>query len=336
MKNLSAALASAVVAASLSVIPQSAMAQDTLVFASQSPGGSNNNNFYGEWAKRVTDQAKGAVKVDLRVGETIANFINSYDRVTSDIIQIGWIIPGLVGGRFPLSDVASLPFIADDNVACSAALAKLYDSGLLDDEFKDIMPLWFGCLTPSYLHWGKEPASLDDLSGQKVRVNGKVPGQVVQLLGGAPISLTGGEMYEAVKRGTIDAIATSWPGFAPYKLVEVTNFHLEVPLGVTPSFHFMSRAKFKSLSKAAQDVILANAGEARSREMGAFIVGEGNRAREGVVAAGQKIVKLAPEKLADWKKRTDAVVADWAKSRNNGDKAVAMFTKAYNDALAAK
>jgi TRAP-type C4-dicarboxylate transport system substrate-binding protein len=307
-----------------------------LVFASQSPGGGPNSIFFNEWAKRVSDQSKGALRVEVRDGETLANFGNVYERVTNDVIQIGWIIHGIVGNKFPLSDVLSLPFIVDDNVACSAAFWRLYKSGLLDAEYRDIQPLWFGCLSTTYLHWAKDPKTTDNLNGLKFRVNNKVAGQVVQLMGGTPISLAGGEMYEALQRGTVDGVTTSWAGFEPYKLIEVTSFHLEVPIGTTPSMHFMSRKKFDSLPQAARDVLMANAGEARSREMGTYIEGSAKRARDAVIAAPDKhkLVKLTPEQLASWKARVASVTENWIKERPGGEKVVEAFTKYYSDALA--
>ncbi len=225
--------------------PYAATAQTRLIFASQSPAGTPNTVFYSNWANRVNEQSNGKLKIEVRDGETLANFITAYDRVNDDVVQIGWIIHSLVGNRFPLSDVSSLPFLGDNNVGCSVASWRLYKSGLLDNEYKDIVPIWFGCLTTTYLHWAKEPKQTDDLGGAKFRVNGKIPAQAVQLLGGTPISMTGGEMYEALQRGIVDGVATSWAGFEPYKLAEVTTYHLEVPISGTPSMHFMSRKKFE-------------------------------------------------------------------------------------------
>lgn len=309
-----------------------------LVFASQSPGGGPNSIFFNEWAKRVSDQSHGALRVEVRDGETLANFGNVYERVTNDVLQIGWIIHGIVGNKFPLSDVLSLPFIVDDNVACSAAFWRLYKSGLLDAEYKDIVPLWFGCLSTTHLHWAKAPKTIENLNGLKFRVNNKVAGQVVQLMGGTPISLAGGEMYEALQRGTIDGATTSWASFEPYKLIEVTSYHVEIPVGTTPSMHFMSRKKFDSLPPAVREVLTANSGEARSREMGAYIDGSAKRARDAVIAAPDKhtLVKPTADQIDAWKKRTASVTENWIKERPGGDKVVQVFTQLYKDALAGR
>ena len=312
-----------------------ANAQTRLIFASQSPAGTPNTVFFNSWAQKVNDQSKGAVRIEVRDGETLANMMTAYDRVADDVIQIGWIFHSLVGNRFPLSEVSSLPFIGDDNVACSAASWRLYKSGLLAGEYQDIKPIWFGCLTTNYLHWAKEPKSFDDLGGLKFRVSGKIPARAIELLGGTPVSLAPGEMYEALQRGTVDGVATTWAGFEPYKLIEVTTTHLEVPLGGIPSMHFMSKKKFDSLPKDVQDVINANSGEEPSRAAGAYFASAAARARAPVAASDkQKIVKLTPEQFDSWKKKVATVTESWVKDRAGGDKAYAEFVKDYNDALA--
>jgi TRAP-type transport system periplasmic protein len=326
-------------AAALAMLPiePSNAQQVRLIFASQSPAGTPNTVFYSNWANRVSEQSNGKLKIEVRDGETLANFITAYDRVSDDVVQIGWIIHSLVGNRFPLSDVSSLPFLGDNNVACSVASWRLYKSGLLDNEYKDIVPIWFGCLTTTYLHWAKEPKQTDDLGGAKFRVNGKIPAQATQLLGGTPISMTGGEMYEALQRGTVDGVATSWAGFEPYKLAEVTTYHLEVPISGTPSMHFMSRKKFDALPKDVQDVLKANSGEEPSRAAGAYFESAAARARAPVAASPQhKMAKLTPEQFSGWKKKVAVVSENWAKDRPNGDKAIEMFNKYYDDVLAGR
>ena len=68
--------------------------------------------------------------------------------------------------------------------------------------------------------------------------------------GGTPISMAAENMYESLQRGTIDGLITSWSAFEPYKLQEVTAYHIEAPLGATPSMFFMARKKFDALPEA--------------------------------------------------------------------------------------
>lgn len=332
MKGMLSRTALALGALALSASFASAADPVKLTFAIMSPAGSPNAAYYGQWVAKVNAAGKGIVEIEARDGETIANFGNVLDRVNSDVIQIGWMLPALLGGKFPLSEVVALPFTGGDSVACSAALWKLYQDGLLANEYKDIQPIWFGCSDPTFIHWAKAPKSVDSLDGVKVRVKSKNEGLAVTGLGGTPVSLVSNEQYEALQRGTIDATNTGWAGFPAYKMNEVTNYHLEASFGMAPTLHFMSKAKFNALPKAVQDVLLANGGVPRSKEMGQYMLDTAKGARDQAISLKHTIVQLSPEQAANWKKKTEGVAAAWAKSVPDGEKVLDAYVKAYTAA----
>jgi TRAP-type mannitol/chloroaromatic compound transport system substrate-binding protein len=77
----------------------------------------------------------------------------------------------------------------------------------------------------------KEINSLDDLVGLKMRIPGQ-GGDVLRALGGSAIALSGGEIYQALQTGSIDA--TEWVGpWNDYSL----GFHREAPYYYGPGFH---------------------------------------------------------------------------------------------------
>lgn len=315
-----------------------AQAQAThLVFPSLSPVGSSESKFFNAWAMKVNDAAKGTLNVEIRDGTSLANFGNVYERVMDDVIQIGWAQQAFVAGKFPLSGVVGLPFLVDNDVAGSVAFWRLYKSGLLDNEYKGIEPLWIALMGATGLHLAKAPATLDNLKGLKIRVNAKVTSDVVTRLGGAPISLAADDMYEGLQRGTIDGVTTSWAAFEPYRLFEVTTYHVEAPLGEAPAMFFMTKAKFDTLPKVAQEALTANSGEAAARAWGVRNVDQTKLMREKTLALpGQKVVQLSPQQYALWKKAVEPVVAGWENDNPGGDKVVTEFRKLYAEAAASK
>lgn len=312
------------------VLPSASAQQTRLTMTSLSPAKSPNSVYFNAWAERVNQASGGTLRIIVRDGTTLANFMNSYDRTINDTVQIGWAIHGLVAGKFPKTGVSGLPFMSDDTARCSATLWKLYKSGLVDSEYKDVVPIMFACLGTSGIHFNKTPVSNSDLSGLKIRVNGKVPSDLVRLLGGAPISLPGGEMYEALQRRTIDGIVTSWSAFAPYKLQEVTNYHIEVPIGESSSMFFMSRKKFDALPAKAQQALLDNGGERNSLELGKFFSGQGDGVRNSLVGdTKQTIVKPTSEQEKVWKDKVSGLLVAWAEGVPDGNKLIETFRSLY-------
>lgn len=308
-----------------------------LLFPSLSPVGSSESGFFNAWAKRVNAASGGTLDVEIRDGTSLANFGNVYERVSDDVIQIGWAQQAFVAGKFPLSGVVGLPFLVDDDIAGSVAFWRLYKTGLLNAEYKGVVPLWVALMGATGLHLAKTPTTLDDLHGLKIRVNAKITSDVVTNLGGAPISLAADDMYEALQRGTIDGVTTSWAAFEPYRLYEVTAYHVQVPLGEAPCMFFMAEAKFNSLPKVAQDALTMASGEAAARAWGMRNVDQTKLMRDKTLSLpGQKIVQLSQQQYALWKKSADPIVTSWEKNNPGGDKVVDEFRKLYAEAASAK
>jgi len=327
-----------VAALTLGCAAQAGWAQETrLIFTSLSPAGSPNSVFFNSWAQRVNEQSGGTLKVEVRDGTTLANFGNSYDRVLADVVQIGWVQPAFVAGKFPLAEITNLPFMTDDDINCSVSLSRYFKSPVMAAELKDVVPVWTSCLAQTGLHFAKPLKSDTDLSGLKLRVAGKVPSQIVDKMGGTPVSMTAESIYEALQRGTIDGMVTSWAAFEPYKFQEVAFYHLEIPIGSSPSMFMMSRAKYDSLPPAARKAIADNTGEAFVREAAKHFAAQATRARSAVAPlSNHKIVTLPPAQLAAQQEKFKPIVADWIKERPGADKAVEIFRDIYTQVKAGR
>ncbi|BBI64117.1 hypothetical protein HSBAA_54230 [Vreelandella sulfidaeris] len=60
---------------------------------------------------------------------------------------------------------------------------------------------------------GRTPIeSIADLEGKRLRLSGRDQGRVLEELGGSQVTLAGGEVYQAIERGVIDAGEFSTPG----------------------------------------------------------------------------------------------------------------------------
>lgn len=261
-----------------------------LAMTSMSPAASNNSIYFNAWATRVNEQSSGTLKVEVKDGQALAHFGNVYDRVTNDVVQIGWSIHQIVAGKFPLTDVGGLPFIAESGEVGSPALWRVYKAGLLDSEYVEIVPLWLSTFPPGNLHFSKAPKSVDDVRGLKFAAAGRMQSLLTERIGGTPISIPSQDMYEALQRGTVDAAIISWAGFAPYKLHEVSSYHVEGPLGQNTSMFFMTRARFNALPAAAKKALEDNGGEAQSRAFGKYLDGEAAKQRAPVKASDKHTV----------------------------------------------
>jgi TRAP-type C4-dicarboxylate transport system substrate-binding protein len=299
-----------------------------LMFATtNAPSTRLNMQFLHPWAEAINQDGKGVIQLDVRDGTAIASVANYYDRVTTGVVQISWGLLSTVAGKFPRADVATLPFMAKSAADGSQALWRLYKAGVLGDEFADLHPLMIIALTPSGIHMSHPLKSLDSLGGAKLVVASKVNADAITLLGGAPLSIPLSDMYEAIQRGTADGAAVAWTSFDPFKLAEVTSYHVDTRLGTSTAMMFMTKAVWDALSPDAHKALDKHSGEAQSRAFGAWWDGERKTGKDTTIARGDKrtIVELTAEQTAAWQKKLEPLNDAWAKNTPDGAKVLAAY-----------
>jgi TRAP-type C4-dicarboxylate transport system substrate-binding protein len=279
------------------------------------------------WAERINEQGKGIIHIDVRDGESIASLANFYSRVQDDVIQISWGLQSAIAGKFPRTAVGGLPFEVDTAENGSVALWRLYQNGLLDAEYDTVQPLYMITLPPAGFHMAKPMKTLDSLKGLKIGIGSRTGSNMIARLGGAPQAMITSDYYTAVQRGMIDGINTQWTAMQPFKLYEVTFYHVEAALGGTTGMVFMNKKKYQALPAAARKIIDDNSGEAQSRLYGAFWDDVNREGRDMVKALGDKhqIVTLPPEIETKWRAEILPVTEDWAKATPDGAKVLAAF-----------
>ncbi len=137
----------------------------------------------------------------------------TFDAVSYGAVEAGWSTPGYWAGKEPaLQLFASVPF----GPSAPEYLAW-FDYGGGKELFEkiyhkhNIHSIICGMTPPEASGWfKKEIKSVDDFKGLKIRFFG-LGGKVLQELGAAPQLIAGGEIYQALELGTIDASEYSMP-----------------------------------------------------------------------------------------------------------------------------
>jgi TRAP-type mannitol/chloroaromatic compound transport system substrate-binding protein len=142
----------------------------------------------------------------------------------------------------------------------------------------------------------KEIATPEDLNGLKMRIGG-FAGRVISKLGASPQQIAGGEIYQALEKGTIDA--AEWVG--PYddeklgfnKVAQFYHYPGWWEGGAALHF-FINTEKWASLPKNYQAIVTAAAGYANV-EMTAKYDALNPAALKRLVAAGVQLKPFSPE-----------------------------------------
>lgn len=262
----------------------------------------------------VEQQSGGRLKCEfypsMQLGGKASDLV---EQLEDGVVDIVVTIPGVTPGRFSGLEGMDMPFT---NVGTSAgqtpALLDFADKYLLETEFRGIKILHMHATDAASLHLGGvQVDSMDKLKGLKIRAPGRYTGEAIKAWGGTPVGLALGETYEALERHQVDGMAINWAVMTPYKLQEVTKYHMETPLYQNPIMVLMAQASFDGLPEDLQKVIADNIGKAKSVEVAKAIDGLTETAKAEITAAGGVIYPLPEAEKAAWAEKVRPVYQIW-------------------------
>jgi TRAP-type transport system periplasmic protein len=319
-------------AAALTALSAAAFADEPIQLRYGDPGppdASIHTDLIAPWAAKVNQEGAGAVDVKVFVGYSLVNMVNTLDRVADGVADLAFCILGPVSSQFPKTLVATLPFEAQNGHEAGLALQRLYDQGIIADEWKKVKPIAFGDFANLTYHTVSPVKTLDDLKGLKISAQGRIEGQTLEALGASPITLPINDVYEALKRGTVVGAAIGWPADVDFKLTEVAKNHLRESLGGASAVMIMNNATYAKLSGKAKQVIDANIGTDYTNWFNKVIDDTEHRNIDKVenVMKDQTVVRLTDDQRAMWKARIQPVIDNWEKNTPDGANVLAAFRR---------
>ena len=278
------------------------------------------------WTEDVNKASEGTIEIKIYAAGVLSDIANMYDRITGGVADLGFAVFGPVSSVFPKTNVGTLPFEARNHREDAIAMWRLYEKGVISSEFAKFHPLAFIVFPGLVIHSKKPIHTLEDMKGLKVSVEGRVLSTMMPRLGAAPISLTPAELYQSLQRGLVDAVPQGWPSVPTFHLDEVTNFHLEAPIGFNTGYVAMNNDSYAKLSPAGKAAIDKLSGMPYVERL---IAADDTMQAIGRDATqkmpGQTIAQLDPKEEARWKEAVAPVTEEWVKTTPDGAHVLAAF-----------
>lgn len=200
----------------------------------QIPATSANSPQYfmgAEFKEEVEKRSGGKITIELAWNQTVASYDEVHDALADGRLDLAFTLPTYDPSRFPafnaLNDVLGgdqtsplVGEIADALVANQLA----WESQPVLDELADnsVRPLNPVSNTSNYVTvCSKDASTLDGWKGTQVRVGSPAALEMVESVGGTPVSIAGVEAYEALQRGTIDCSLATVSDIAQGGFLEV-------------------------------------------------------------------------------------------------------------------
>lgn len=209
------------VAVLLMVGATSALAADTIKWKSSSFGPATNYSqiHHDKACADITKASGGRLEVQAFVGGSVVPETKELDAVIDGVLDLCYTCP-----MYNLDKWSSAGLISSRPGGLPGQiLTQWFDYGggwelmnkMMEGSNAMVLP---GFLSPEpgevFLHSKKKIETVADLKGLKIRTSGD-GGEILARMGANPIFLPGGELYEAMQRGTIDAfeyagLSTNW------------------------------------------------------------------------------------------------------------------------------
>lgn len=266
------------------------------------------------FARLIEEKTQGKIKIEMYPAATLGKPADQYEMVKSGIADIAWGFTGFSPGRFPLTDVMTLPMLGIDSAELGTkVLSDLYrNTEFLKGEYPGVKVLALHTHDGSPISSKKPINSIKDLAGLKIRTPGGPPLAMAQALGASPMVIPAPEIYQAAEKGVINAVVISWEGQDMLNIQEVYKNMLDCDYFVGVWWIVMNQDAWNALPPEVQKGL-----DEASAEAGRIFANVYDGSKKSFVEkfekAGVSINKLSPQETVLWQEKAKVVWENWAK-----------------------
>ncbi|MGD9211000.1 MAG: TRAP transporter substrate-binding protein [Desulfobacteraceae bacterium] len=267
------------------------------------------------WAKKISEQTNGRVKITMFPGGALGKAGDHYALVENGIADIVYILHDYIPGRFPMTTVFELPFMAPSSTQTSKAMWKTFENSPdFQKEYARVKVLALFCHPPGHFHTTKKPVKkIDDLKGLKIRTVSPAVTDALKIYGAIPVEMPITDTYTSLERGVVDGTVIDWGGLETFKLNDLVKYTTESDFYVVTMAVLMNKRKWESLPEDIQKIMAENTGLSMSLECGKVYDDTDGPAKQRMTDAGVKVVQFPDEDLKKLNEQTIPQRKAWVK-----------------------
>jgi TRAP-type C4-dicarboxylate transport system substrate-binding protein len=202
----------------------------------------------------LAERSGGRISYSLFAGATLGSGPEHYDLVASGRCDMGYATLTWTPGRFPLSDVLSLPAAIEDKETATDIGRAVYERALRG-EFPDVLVLEVNPCVNSHL-WTKEPVgTIEEVRGMRIRTPGGLQTRSIEAIGAEPVFMPLDAVREAMEEGKIDGIVTCPSMIQSFGLAGVADHCTLISFGCVGEGLFMNLDAWERTPQDLREVI---------------------------------------------------------------------------------
>lgn len=266
-----------------------------------------------DWGNEIEKRTNGKVKFTHFPGGALLKGPEIYDGVVKGIADMGMSVCAYTQGRFPSIEAIDLPMGYPSGLAAATIINDFYNKFKFND-FEQVKILYLFAHGPGLLHSKKLVEKMEDMRGLKIRSTG-TSALVTKALGGVPVSLPQGGVYEALQKGVAEATWSPVEVLKGWKQAEVIKYTIDsYSVGYTQGFFVaMNPRKWESLPKDVQ-LVIEEVSKEWLKKTGEAWDASDREGREFSESLGNKTIKLSDQESARWAQTVEPVLEDYIKA----------------------
>ncbi|HXM80340.1 MAG TPA: TRAP transporter substrate-binding protein [Burkholderiales bacterium] len=257
-----------------------------------------------QWGEKLEKASNGRLVFKHFPGAQMAPAPGHYDLARSGQADVSWFLHGGTPGRFPLTELISLPYMVG---SAEIGTKTLNDAELrskyLDAEHRGVHVLLLLTHQPGNVHTTKKPIrTVDDFKGLRIRFAAPTIRDFVAALGGTPVGVPPPEQLEMLQKGTLDGVFIDYGGAGiAFKMGGTLKYTTEMYSYVSSFGVAMNPDAYKKLPAGLRKLV---DGSVKGVEKE---VGEGWDALDSIgkkllVEGGDEPIKLSPQEDAKFRR----------------------------------
>jgi TRAP-type C4-dicarboxylate transport system substrate-binding protein len=270
------------------------------------------------WSDDLEKKSDGRLKLRIYPAGQLGGGPNrQFDAARNGVVDMAFSLHGATPGRYPMTELASLPFAApsagNKSTVTSRRLSELAPE-YLAKEHEGLRILWMAVTPPLMFHSKMPIRTIADFKGKRIRYAGVQFKNIIDSLGAVPLLVPPQETQDGLAKGIIDAATFPYEGAASFDIATVAKYTLEPGVSAATFALVMNPAKYASLPDDLKALIDKTTGPEAAGRFGAMWDEAEREGKASMLAKGTQVAVLANDQLEQMKTifrpQLDTAVAD--------------------------
>lgn len=270
----------------------------------------------------IESRSGGKVKFERYSMGSLIPATREAEAVGKGMADIAMVLSSFTYNRLPLIHVTALPGVISPLETHGPNVVELAKMQAIQEDFAEdnLVLLAVHGGDPGALISKKPIRKMDELKGLKIFAHGPDEARTLANLGAVGVGLTTPEAYEALERGTIDAVNLPPLAHKVFRIYEVGKYYTEFPLYTSTLFIMMNRKSWLALPDDIKAIFKQRAAEEPQKFIENYHIEYKEVFKQIFPKAGLEVIKMPASDLAKITQAAMPVWEIWAKKQEKAGK----------------